>query len=144
MQGNGNGLFNLFISGGTEFLDDWHYVTAAGFQMPVDTFDESTMGYWSNHIDRKLGDSGLYLFGEANWYHWYASGNAFTLAPVEGGDLFNLGAAGVSGNDIVTGALGLKYKPVNNMELGLAWELPLTDRRDVLHDRITFDCIIRY
>lgn len=144
LQGNGDGEFNLFVSGGIELFPEWHYLTVSGFRLPTNRAEESSVWYWSNHLDRQLGQSGLYLFGETNWYHWMGSGKAFTLAPVEGVDLFNLGAVGVSGNDIVTGALGVKYKPSAAMELGLAWELPLTDRRDVLHDRITFDCIVRY
>ncbi|MCA9187125.1 MAG: hypothetical protein R3E01_09535 [Pirellulaceae bacterium] len=73
-----------------------------------------------------------------------SSGKVFTLAPIEGGDLFNLGTVGVAGNDIVTGAFGMKYKPGNHMELGVAWELPLTERRDVLDNRLTVDMILRY
>ena len=63
---------------------------------------------------------------------------------MEGLDLFNLGSRGVDNNDIVTGALGIKYKPSSNVELGFAWEVPLTDRRDILDDRFTMDVIFRY
>jgi len=143
LQGNGDGEFNLFATGGTEFLDNWHYVTASGFRLPVDTNQESQLWYWSNHVDYQIGETGLYLLGEANWYHWMKSGQRFPVA-VEGLDLFNLGSVGVAGNDIVTGALGVKYKPADNMEIGLAWEFPLTDRRDVLRNRLTVDWIIRY
>ena len=63
---------------------------------------------------------------------------------LEGGDLINLGSTGVAGNDIVTGAIGGKYKPTDYTEIGVAWEVPLTDRRDVLDNRLTVDWIIRY
>ena len=63
---------------------------------------------------------------------------------VEGGDLFNFGSTGVAGNDIVTGAIGAKAKPRPWTEVGIAWEFPLTDRRDVLDNRLTADWIIRY
>jgi hypothetical protein len=142
-QGNGDGEFHLFASGAAEFLPNWHYVTGSGFRLPVDSVAESSVWYWSNHVDRQLGCSGLYLFGESNWYHWMSSGKAFPVA-VEGIDLFNLGSAGVSGNDIVTGALGVKYKPCGNLELGLAYEVPLTERQDILENRFTLDCILRY
>lgn len=142
-QGNGDGEFNIFATGGVEVIDNVHYVTASGFRLPVDTNAESQVWYWSNHLDYQIGGTGLYLLGETNWYHWMKSGSAFP-APVEGGDLFNLGSAGVAGNDIVTGALGVKYKPADNMEIGFAWEIPLTDRKDILQDRLTVDWIIRY
>lgn len=50
----------------------------------------------------------------------------------------------VTGQDIVTGALGVKLKPSCHLELGVAWEVPLTDERDILQDRLTVDCIWRY
>ncbi len=143
LQGNGDGEFNLFVTGGTELATDWHYLMAAGWRLPIDQNAESTSIYLSNHIDRRLGDSGFYLLAESNWYHWTDDGNAFPAA-VEGIDLFNLGGRGVDGNDIVTGALGVKYKPSPNVEVGFAWETPLTNRRDILEDRYTVDFILRY
>lgn len=143
LQGNGDGEFHIFTSGGTRFLDDYHLLSGLGVRLPVDQGAESTSMYWSNHIDRKLGDSKFYLLGECNWYHWLVDGNAFPV-PVEGLDFFNLGSTGVDGNDIVTAAIGVKYKPSGNTEIGVAWEAPFTDRRDVLDDRITVDWIIRY
>lgn len=143
LQGNGDGEFNLFATGGLEFLDNFHYVTASGLRLPADRSNNSQIWYWSNHVDYQIGDTGFYFLGETNWYHWMRSGDRFPVA-VEGLDVINLGSRGVAGNDIVTGALGIKYKPMENMELGLAWEVPLTDRRDILQDRLTFDWIIRY
>lgn len=142
-QGTGDGEFHLFASAGKQLGEDWHYVTGSGFRLPTDTQDESQVWYWSNHLDYKIADTGFYLLGETNWYHWMQSGNSFPV-PVEGIDLFNLGSRGVAGNDIVTGAVGVKYKPSGNTEIGIAWEMPLTDRRDILKDRFTFDWIIRY
>lgn len=143
-QGNGDGELHIFASGGMELLDQWHFLSGSGFRIPMDGAAESSVWYWSNHLDYQLGDTGFYLLGETNWYHWMSSGSAFALAPVEGLDFFNLGAVGVAGNDIVTGALGVKYKPTGNLELGLANEIPLTERQDVLENRLTFDAIVRF
>jgi hypothetical protein len=38
----------------------------------------------------------------------------------------------------------VKYKPNQNLELGLAYESPYTSQRDVLADRLTVDLILRY
>lgn len=143
LQGTGDGEFNLFASAGTEFLETFHYLTSSGFRLPTNRAEESTVWYWSNHVDWQIEDTGFYLFGETNWYHWMRSGRSFPL-PVEGIDLINLGSIGVAGNDIVTGAVGVKYKPTGNLELGIAWEAPMTRRRDVMDDRFTFDCILRF
>ncbi len=143
LQGNGSGEFHLYLTGAARLGCDWHWISATGFRLPADTVDESQMWYWSNHLDRRLTDR-LYAFGEVNWYHWLRSGQQTALAGVEGGDLFNFGSTGVAGNDIVTGALGVKLKTNSGGELGFAWEIPLTDRRDVLQDRLTVDYILRY
>jgi hypothetical protein len=141
-QGNGDGEFHVFLTGGTQLGCDWHWISATGFRLPVDTTKESQSWYWSNHLDRKLTDR-FYVFGEVNWYVWMRSGKN-GLPGVEGLDLFNFGSTGVAGNSIVTGALGVKYKPRDSMELGLAFEGPLTEREDIIHNRLTADLILRY
>ena len=141
-QGNGDGTFNLFLTGGAEFCCDWHWLSTYGVRLPVDTGAESTGLYWSNHFDCHLGH-GFYALTEFNWYHWLKSGDG-GIPGVEGGDLFNFGSTGVAGNDIVTGAFGVKYKPSNLYEISVAWENPLTDRKDVLENRLAIDLILRY
>ncbi len=144
LQGNGGGLFHLFLTGGADLGNNDHWISAFGLLLPADRRSESSIAYWSNHFDKRLGCSNLYALAEFNWYHYMGSGQDFTLAPIEGGDLFNFGAVGVAGNGIVSGAFGMKYKPSGNMELGVAWEVPLTSRRDVLDNRLTVDAIFRY
>ena len=72
-----------------------------------------------------------------------SSGNAFGL-PIEGGDLFNLGSVGITGNDLVTHAIGLKARPKRNIEAGVAWEYPMTARKGLMDNRLTADLILRY
>jgi hypothetical protein len=145
LQGNGDGEFNLYVTGGTQVLDNGHWISAAGIRLPSDPNDESTSVYWSNHFDRRLVSISdrLYAFTEFNWYHWTGSG-AGGVPGVEGLDFFNLGSTGVAGNDIVTGAFGLKVKTRDYNEIGVAFEAPLTERRDVIDNRLTVDWIIRY
>ena len=143
LQGNGSGVFDLKLTGAAQLSDRWRGMSAIGFRLPSDTVDNSQSSYWSVHFDRTLGDRGLYFFTEYNWYHWLKSGRG-GLPGVEGLDLYNLGSTAVAGNDIVTGAIGLKYKPTAWREYGVAWEVPLTDRRDIIDNRITADVIFRY
>ena len=142
LQGNGDGLAHIFLSAGTLFGGDYHYVTGAGLRLPFDRSEESTAFYWSHHVDKKLADN-WYVFGEANWHHFMRSGKN-GIPGIEGTDLFNLGSTGVAGNDIVTAALGFKYKPSDNTELGIAYEIPATQRRDLLDNRLTIDYIYRF
>jgi hypothetical protein len=143
-QARGDGIFNLFLTGGAELFDCGHWLSGVGGLLPVDDDANSSFVYWSNHFDYQVR-KGWYGLLECNWYHWAADGdNRLGLTGLDGGDLFNLGSAGVEGNDIVTGAFGGKYKPNRNTEIGLAYEVPLTDRRDVLENRLTADLILRY
>jgi hypothetical protein len=142
-QGNGDGQFNLFATGGTRVGEFGHFITALGWKVPANSNLNSEMFYWSAHLDREFRP-GIYGFVETNWYHYLSSGERIPGLTIEGGDLFNLGSGAVTGNDIVTGALGVKLKPTALQEIGFAWEVPLTDRRDVLEYRLTADWIIRY
>jgi len=142
LQGNGDGEFHLYLTGGTEICCDCHWLSAFGLRLPADDTDEETSIYWSNHVDYHLGH-GIYALTEFNWFHWTESG-AGGVPGVSGGDLFNFGSTGIAGNNIVTGAIGAKYKPNRLTEIGVAWETPLTERRDVLENRLTVDLILRY
>lgn len=143
IMGSGSGIFHMFLTGGTAIGESGHWISSAGMILPADSQAQSQLVYWSNHWDKRIGNTGFYALTELNWYHWMRSGNG-PLNGIEGGDLFNLGATGVAGNDIVTGAIGGKYKPTDLSEIGLCWEVPLTDRRDVLDNRLTADFIVRY
>ncbi len=142
LQGNGNGEFNFFLTGGKRILDTHHIISTAGWRQPTDRAEESSVFYWSNHIDHQFLDR-LYVFTEYNWYHWMSSGQG-GVPGIEGGDLFNLGSTDVGGNNIVTGAFGVKYKPDQHCEIGLCYEWPFSKRQDLLENRITADLILRY
>ena len=142
LQGNGNGEWHFFVTGATRLGSKGHWISASGLREPNDTNLENRIWYWSNHFDRQIGDRPVYAFTEFNWFNYLSSGNAF--GPVEGGDLFNLGAQNVTGNDLVTQAVGTKFKPRGNIEMGLAYEFPLTARQGLLDDRLTADMIFRF
>ncbi len=143
LQGNGDGVFHPFLSAGQRIGENYHWISAFGLRLPANGNEESTSLYWSNHFDRRLA-WGLYPFLEVNWFHWLDSGNQATLNGVEGVDLFNFGSTNVAGNNIVTAAIGLKWKPSRGTELGIGWENTLTSREDILDNRLYVDWILRY
>jgi len=141
LQGRTDGEFNVFLTGGTQVLDSFHFLSATGFRLPVDTPSGNQVWYWSNHFDWQVAGSRWYLFTEANWYHYMSGGDAFPV-PVGGMDLFNPGSTGIGGSDIVTGAYGLKFEPNRSTEPGVAYEFPYTSRQDIMENRLTVDFII--
>ena len=143
LQNNGNGELNLFLTGGKRIGSRSHWISATGLRVPMNNTDESTVGYWSNHFDYMIGRR-VYWLAELNWYHWLQAGKDGPLPGVEGLDVINLGSPGVAGNDIVTAATGMKFKPNGHNEIGVAFEFPMTERRDIIDNRLTVDWIIRY
>jgi len=142
-QGNGDGEFDVFLSGGTRLGEKMHALAATGLRLPVDSSAESSMYYLSAHLDYMVTKK-AYFLTEMNWYNWFDGGNVGIVPGIEGGDLINLGAPGVAGNNIVTWAWGAKFKPAKNQELGVAYEIPISSRNDVLDNRLTFDYIYRF
>jgi hypothetical protein len=142
LQGNGDGEFNIFATGGLQIGECWHFISASGFRLPSDHNDQTESWYWSSHLDRKLTSWGLYGLYEVNWYHWLRSGD--NNLPIDGLDLLNLGAKGVAGHNVVTNAVGLKWSPSIAQEIGIAFEFPVTADRDLMANRINFNWILRY
>lgn len=143
LQGNGDGELNIFLTGGRQIGRCAHWISATGLRVPMNSTDESLSAYWSNHLDYQIR-RGIYLLAELNWFHWLQAGVDGPLPGVEGLDLFNFGSPGVAGNDIVTSAFGFKLKPNRHNEIGVAFEVPLTVREDIIDNRLTVDWIFRF
>lgn len=143
LQDIGDGEFHLFGTAGQRFWGgDGHFLTAFGVRLPVDDRVQTTSIHWSNHFDYRLTNR-IYYVSEASWWHWTRSAKEGLPLGVAGQDLFNLSATNVTGNDLITKNFGFKYKPSRNVEMGIAYEFPLTGRDDVLRDRIQLDLILR-
>lgn len=143
-QDHGDGLFTFFGTAGQEFGGVNHVIGNLGYQVPVDGDANSSLFYSQIHLDRQLNDW-IYGLVELNWYHWVSSGDRGLPAALgEGDGLINLGTSGVAGNDLVTLAIGSKAKLSQNVELGVAWEFPISPREDLLDNRVTADLIFRY
>ena len=145
LQGNGDGEFHLFLSGTRQLGCYTNWMTGTGFRLPVNTNKGSQMFYWSNHLDWEVAQ-GLFALIEVNWFHWLGSGDgtSYGTTGFEGFDLFNLGSSGVSGNNIVTGAVGARWQATERITLGAGFEFPLTARRDILDNRLYIDTIWRF
>ncbi|MBX3417665.1 MAG: hypothetical protein KF851_08690 [Pirellulaceae bacterium] len=142
LQGNGSGNLNLFLSSGARILNGVNWIGASGIRAPMDRVDESTVFYSSQHLSKNIG-ARTWLLTEFNLQNWTRAGGG-GIPGIEGGDLFNFGSTGVAGNTIVTNAVGVKFKPRQNSELGVAFEYPLTERRDIIDNRINVNWILRY
>jgi hypothetical protein len=139
----GDGDFHFFLTGGKQIFERGHWLSGSGFRIPTNNNWGTQLWYWSNQWDYEIGRNLYPLFG-VNWFHWMSSAENGFSGPVTGLDLINLPVRSVSGNDVVTSVVGLKWKPRRNLELGGGFEFPLTERNDILHNRAYADVILRY
>lgn len=151
-QGEGYGALNLILSG-VKLWDDFQLAGGAGVRLPFDG-QQATNSFVSAHASYEVTPWFIPLV-EVNWHHVLSAGNgrnnyfsqALGLTPVvatfEGNDLLNFGAANASQNrDLVTAAVGFRSRITESVNVGFAYELPLTDKNDsVIDDRFTLDLI---
>lgn len=139
----GDGDFHFFLTGGKQFFDYAHWLSATGFRIPDNNNWGTQLWYWSNQLDCEVVDGWYGVFG-VNWFHWLRSADNNFTGQITTIDLIDLPAGDVAGNDVVTGVVGLKWKPSSHTELGAAYEFPFTEFADILHSRVYVDFIVRY
>jgi hypothetical protein len=149
LQGYGEGELNFFLSGATRVFERGHLMSVVGLRQPIDEAEQNRIVYSSAHYDWRVSPATwrpIYLFGETNWY--YTASEPFAPVPpnfiFEGADLFNLGAKFTENNNLVTQALGFKIVPRRGLEMGIAYEIPVTPRTVMMTERWTADVIWRY
>jgi len=143
-QGHGDGLFTVFTSAGKGFCNGFHILANAGYQFPADSAENSSFFYSQLHLDRQLF-GWVYPLVELNWFHYTAGGRRGLPAAIgEGDGLINIGTSDVAGNDLVTAAVGLKFVLGKHLDVGVAYETPLSNRKDLLDNRLLVEAIIRY
>jgi hypothetical protein len=143
-QDIGTGIFTVFGVIGKEFGGCNHVLFNAGYQFPADPNQNSSFFYTQLHLDRQFF-GWLYPLVELNWFH-YTEGGDHGLPPSLGelDGLINLGTSGVSGNDLVTLAVGMKAQLSPHADTGFAFEVPISNRHDFLNNRLIVELILRY
>jgi hypothetical protein len=154
-QGEGDGAANLIVSG-LKMWDRLQLAGGAGVHLPFDG-QMATTSFLSGHLSYETCRWFIPLV-EVNWHHVLETGNgrpnffsqAGGLVPVvatfEGMDLLNFGASNASQNrDFVTAAIGFRSRITDDLDLGFAYEFPLTDEEDgIMDDRFTLDAVWRF
>ena len=151
-QGEGDGAVNLILNG-LKLIDDWQFAGSIGAQIPFSD-EQSTMAFLSAHASYELCQYFIPLV-ELNWFHVLDAGDGTGNFPsqvgglvpaaveFEGGDVFNLGAVNSDENrDFVTAAFGFRARLTDAINVGIAYEIPLTNEEDsVMDERVTVDLI---
>lgn len=140
-QGHGNGAINPLVSMGYT-ANGFSFIGGTGIRESLTDRDSS---FWDLdlHVDYKLGN--FYPLAEFNMVHCYQAGSRLPI-PDEGQDFFNFGSSGAAGSNLISGAVGARYRVLENLDVGAAYQFPLRhgDGENLLDWRITTDAIIRF
>jgi hypothetical protein len=154
-QGEGDGAVNLILSG-LKLVDAWQFAGGMGLQIPFSD-EQSTEGWLSLHASYETCKWFIPLV-ELNWFHVLDAGNGTGNYPsqvgglvpavveFEGGDVFNIGAVNSGANrDFVSAAFGFRSRLTDNIDVGAAYEIPLTDENNsLMSERITVDLVWKF
>ncbi len=132
---------SLAQSFGKSRFGSFNAMGTLGYNFSVDS-KRSENVFGSLHLDYEIARK-IYPLVELNWFHYTSNGRTEPIN-FEGRDLFNFGSTAVSGHDELSLAVGARYKFNECIQTGLAVEMPLTSRRDLMDYRVTFDVIFRY
>jgi len=160
-QGNGDGNITpslLFLKG----FDDLQFSGSLGFVIPLDSSDENTLFYDSWHLsyavtnwfrplvelnhfyvvddgNRDVPSSGIGALGTSKEDDLVAG-----IAEFNGCDLINLGGSNNDENrNLVTMAVGARFRMTEWLDVGAAYEFVLTDEsKGMIEDRFQVDAVI--
>jgi hypothetical protein len=152
-EGEGDGAVNLILSS-LKMAGAWQFSSGAGLHLPFDGDANAVTSFVSTHLSYQVHQYFIPLI-ELNWYHVVDEGdgsNRFgdqiggalpSVIAFEGGDLLNWGASNAKDNaDIVTMAAGFRSRLNDNVNAGVSYELPLTDKEsNLMESRLTVDLV---
>lgn len=155
-QGNGSGN----ITPAFTFLKLWdsnvQFAGNIGVTVPFDDDEESMMFMQSYHLSMAIAER-VFPLVELNHYHVLDAANGTShfnsqaggavpaVALFDGDGLINVGSAQADGADLVTVAIGARGRILDNLDIGAAYEFPITDEEESLYDsRFTVDVELRF
>lgn len=138
-QGNDDGVIQPGISYARN-LGPVNMAAYTGLRLGV---DKHTSDLWdlSLHFDHQI--ESFYPSIDFNLVHVINAGDKIGL-PDEGFDLVNFGASGAESNTVLTMGVGGRYRVCNMIDVGAAYEFPLTSEEDVFDWRVTADMIVKW
>lgn len=159
-QGAGDGTFIPAVSGAYQH-GNWHVVGDLGGQAPIDRDENSSSLFYNLHVDHSFPTgfervdfivpfielSGIVYTGNGDGSQKVKTNigtlsigdatAALGLSPFEGVDVINLGSNNVRGNNIMTMAWGVRLPLGDGLNLGLSYERPISNRKDLWEQRAT-------
>jgi hypothetical protein len=108
--------------------------------------DRSSFFNFGAHLDYDVANwHKFYPFIDLNWFSITGGGSSLPDVKVQGADLINFGSGPSNGMNQVNIAPGMRYKFSEPMQVGVAFEFPLTSVDNSIENfRLNLDFIYRY
>jgi len=142
LQGGGNGMLNLFTSFASHVGRATGFQASAGFNLALDRSHDSSFFHSSFHVDHQVVDK-WFAVVEGNLLTTIHQGRRTPANPdaqlgsFEGYDLFNFGSR--SSGTVSTLGLGARYRLNDHLQFGTAFEIPVSNRIDLIDYRLIAD-----
>lgn len=146
-QDTGNLSLVPYVTYGQNFLRDcrigsFNGLIGSGYAFGTDSA-RSDYFYLSTHLDLDLMNwHRIYPVTELNYFLYTSDGNARPIGS-EGRDLINFGGQ-AKGNNMLSGAIGARFKITEAAQFGAVYEMPFVGSKDLMQSRFTVDFILRY
>ncbi len=160
-HGNGDGILLGGVSSAYGYKG-FHLLSHLGLTLPFDPDDSAAMLHGHLQMDFPIIEQ-IRPFAGMNWYHYLNDGdgsqkirtrvgtltidaaNAATGSKDIGGlDYAALGSSGIASKDIVTLTVGLRLPLTKHVSLSGAYEIPVTENKDVLAQRVTSNLMFEF
>ena len=142
LMGNGDGFLNPFVTGATAF-GDFGLQASFGGNFALDTDEDTSIIHYSLHADYELFP-GFFPLVEINGFTAIDTADRSTgaLSQLDGVDVLNFGSE--DRDTTVTAGGGFRYLIGDHLQLGAAYEVPLTDKDNTIIDHRIYADVVLY
>jgi hypothetical protein len=138
--------FSFAQNFGKSQYGSFNFMNTTGYDLAVDN-QRNDFFFTSFHLDYDIANRHKwYPLVELNFINYPYNGKARDFG-FGGGDLYNFGSYGVAGHSELTVALGVRWKPIEAVQFGLAGQANVLSQELGRHldaFRLTADVIFRY
>jgi len=142
LQGGGDGFIDGFVTASGIVKDKIGLQASLGYDGAIDTGHDTSFFHMSVHGDYEVVRN---LFGIVEFNMMSAADegdrtDAAVVGSFEGIDLVNFG--NTDPGTVISAGFGARYRISDHVLFGVAYELPLGGRKDIMDYRVTTDLII--
>lgn len=123
--------------------DKWHFIGALSGRIPMNHNAANYSIVWNLHLDYELTDTFRPLI-EIHGIHWLSNAKRLPFGE-DYLDVGSLGASKARGRDFFSAGFGFRWQALDNVSVGLTYEIPLESRASHLMDhRFTLNTTISF